>query len=800
MKLSFSKSKGGVAFIVAILFLVIATAFWVLFYYSTPQSKSITSHVHRVLMIHSFDKNNPIYPPLNNAIKKEFERRGVKVVLRTFYLNSELYWPHENNARMRKFLKDNITWNPDLIMINDDQALVTFINCRNKKVAKIPVIFAGVNYLPIKMLEKQKNIAGFHDEPDCGENIAFIEKMIGKVAVNINFDQTNDFGARTCRALYKQFKGLPYRVDYSSLYKSGLILTAEDSVNMPNDTAFVNRLTDMREQRPDSTYIRFVNFRRGVSGEALWYFSNMRPFVTYLNTSYTFASNKICQLFDRPVFTAIHEGFGQGLNILGGYMTTAEQQAKEQVEAADLLFQGTAIDRLGIQKSKKVYLLDWKTIYRWNWKPLVKIPSYVKIINMPFYVKYQTELTLGGSAFLIILFSLLIYLSVISIRERRKKELAEKNLMMEKMYLSLALRNGNIFVWRIEDSPNVIFGREFYDYLSLPCDDITLSQGIAIDNLCEKIYPDDRELFLRDTHFVLSREGKGRVTQCRINFNGKGYQWWEFRSGEVFLNHQNKSYIIIGLCLNIQEFKDQERVLIEARQKAEEADRMKSAFVANMSHDIRTPLNAIVGFSNLLVEDPNIDAEEKSMCINTINMNTQHLLKLINDILDLSRIEAGSMKYSLKECNMHDLLQEVYNTHKLLMPEGVDLKLSLPEKDMTIVTDYHRIVEVLTNLISNSIKFTEHGVILMGYNEDSDGQGVSIYVKDSGKGIPLDKQKKVFDRFTKVDEYTQGAGLGLVICKHIVDSLGGSINLESEGEGKGTCFTIHLPSKSPKYN
>ena len=798
MKLSFSKSKGVVAFIVAILFLVIAVAFWGLFCYTTPKNRSLTTHVHRVLMIHSFDKNNPIYPPLNNAIKTEFEKKGVRVVLRTFYLNSELYWPHENNARMRKFLKDNITWNPDLIMINDDQALVTFINCRNKKVAKIPVIFAGVNYLPIKMLEKQKNIVGFHDEPDCGENIAFIEKMIGKVAVNINFDQTNDFGARTCRALYKQFKGLPYRVDYSSLYKSNLILTAEDSVNMPNDTAFINRLNDRRELRPDSTYIRFVNFRRGASGETLWFLSNIRPYVTFLNTSFTFSSNKICQLFDHPVFTAIHEGFGEGHNMLGGYMTTPEEQAKEQVDAASAFFGGTPLSQIGIQKSKKVYLLDWKVIYRWNWKPITKIPSYVKFINEPFYIKYKDELIWGGGIFMLIVFALLLYLYLVSNRERRKKELAEKNLRMERMYLSLALHNSDIFVWRIEEDPYIIFGEDFYDFLSLPYDDKILKQGISINQLCEKVHPDDRTFFKRYTQFILDREGKDRFSQCRIDFNGKGYQWWEFRSGEVFLNHQNKSYIIIGLCLNIQKFKDQERILIEARQKAEEADRMKSAFVANMSHDIRTPLNAIVGFSNLLVEEPNIDAEEKSMCINTINTNTQHLLKLINDILDLSRIEAGSMKYSLKECNMHDLLREVYNTHKLLMPEDVDLKLFLPEKNMTIVTDYHRIVEVLTNLISNSIKFTEHGVISLGYNEDSDGQGVSIYVKDSGKGIPLDKQKKVFDRFTKVDEYTQGAGLGLVICKHIVDSLGGSINLESEGEGKGACFTIHLPNQSPK--
>lgn len=236
-------------------------------------------------------------------------------------------------------------------------------------------------------------------------------------------------------------------------------------------------------------------------------------------------------------------------------------------------------------------------------------------------------------------------------------------------------------------------------------------------------------------------------------------------------------------------------MLIKAREKAEEADHMKSAFVANMSHDIRTPLNAIVGFSNLLVEDEEIDADEKALCINSINANSQYLLKLISDILDLSRIESGRIEMVLKECSMHELMQQVYDTYHILMPENVELKMSLPEKDVKLVTDYHRVVEVMTNLISNSIKFTTQGSISIGYDLNADGTMIRVYVKDTGKGIPQDKQKMVFERFSKVDEYAKGTGLGLVICKHIVEKLGGTILLESEGEGKGSCFSFTLPTK-----
>lgn len=758
--------------------------------------------VHHILMIHSFDKNNPIYPPLTRAIIREFKENGVRVKIHTLYLNSEIYWPHEKNAIIRNFLNKNAAWKPELLLVNDDQALFSIVNSNNKRSHKIPIIFAGVNYLPTMSMAKFKydNIAGFYDEPDIKENIAFIETLMGKMIINVNYDQThaNDYPDLVCGNLYQQLEKSPYRMDFSVLYKNGLVKTKEDSLRMPVDSLFLKRQLELRTERPDSSYVRFVNFRHGMSGEALWNFSNMRPYVTFLNTSYTFASNKICQLFDRPVFTAVHEGFDCGSGILGGYFTTAEQQAKEQVGAAIRFFNGTTIKELGIHKSKKEYVLDWKTMFRWNWKPVNVIPPYVKIVNEPFYIRYEKELIWGGTSLSVFILIIFVALSYFSLRERRKKELAEQNLRLERMYLSLALRNGNIFVWRIEDAPYLIFGQDFFDAMGIPYDHQLLSQGYSIDELCEKVHPDDRQKFVSDTKFVLARENRGRTTRCRIDFNGKGYQWWEFRSGEVFLNNLKKSYMIVGLCLNIQEYKDNEQILINAREKAEEADRMKSAFVANMSHDIRTPLNAIVGFSNLLIEDGSIDPEEKAMCIDTINMNTKHLLKLINDILDLSRIEAGSMKYTLKECNMHELLREVYNTHLLLMPKNVKFEMSLPEKEMVVITDYHRIVEVLTNLLSNSIKFTEKGYISMGYTQDSDGQGIIIYVKDTGKGIPLDKQKSVFERFTKVDEYAKGSGLGLVICKHIVERLGGTIQLASDGEGKGSCFTIYLPMKVDK--
>ena len=768
--------------------------FFITLFLGSCQRKGTT--VHHILLIHSYEETNPIYPSLNKAIKDAFKKQGVVVDIRMLYLNSEIYWPHEKNAIIRKFLNDNASWKPEVLLVNDDQALFSLVNSNNKRSHKIPIIFAGVNYMPWQSMRKfnYTNIAGFHDEPDLKKNIELIERLSGKSVIDINFDQTSDYGALVCENIYRQLKGSPYRMDFSSLYKSGLIKTAQDSLLMPQDSAFNARQLDIRTQRPDSTYVHMVNFRRGMSGESLWNLSNVRPYMVFLNTSYSFASNKICQLFSRPAFSAVQEGFGEGVGILGGYFTTAQEQAREEVDAAVRLFNGATIAEIGIHQSKKEYLLDWKAIFRWNWKPVSDIPSYVKIMNMPFYVKYEKQLLWGGTSFLLVVMVVVVYLTYVSRRERRKKEIAEQYLRLERAYLQLAMKNGNIYVWRIEEAPYLIFDKDFYEALGFPADEKQLTQGFDIMQLSERVHPDDRSKFVNDTRFVLSHRDANQTIQCRIDF-GKGYQWWEFRSGVIFLNSVKKSYMIVGLCLNIQSFKDNELTLIKAREKAEEADHMKSAFVANMSHDIRTPLNAIVGFSNLLAEDEEIDADEKVLCINSINANSQYLLKLISDILDLSRIESGRIEMVLKECSMHELMQQVYDTYRILMPEDVELKMSLPEKEVKLVTDYHRVVEVMTNLISNSIKFTTQGSISIGYDLNADGTMIRVYVKDTGKGIPQDKQKMVFERFSKVDEYAKGTGLGLVICKHIVEKLGGTILLESEGEGKGSCFSFTLPTK-----
>ena len=228
-----------------------------------------------------------------------------------------------------------------------------------------------------------------------------------------------------------------------------------------------------------------------------------------------------------------------------------------------------------------------------------------------------------------------------------------------------------------------------------------------------------------------------------------------------------------GLCLNIQQIKETEINLTKALKKAEESDKMKSAFLANMSHEIRTPLNAIVGFSQLLSSDMELEQDEKNEFIGLINTNNDLLLKLISDILDLSRIESGQISFTYADCDLNQLVEDIFNTHRVLMPQGVELIKEVPEIPAIINTDRFRLTQVVTNFINNATKFTTHGYIKVKYEYDT--EHILLSVEDTGKGIPKDKIKQVFERFQKLDEFAKGTGLGLAISLSIIKTFKGTI-------------------------
>lgn len=219
--------------------------------------------------------------------------------------------------------------------------------------------------------------------------------------------------------------------------------------------------------------------------------------------------------------------------------------------------------------------------------------------------------------------------------------------------------------------------------------------------------------------------------------------------------------------------------LLKAKEKAEESDRLKTAFLANMSHEIRTPLNAIVGFSDILSTE-SLKPEEKTKYNRLVSQNSDILLTLINDILDITRLETGNIKFTYDKVDINFLIRQVISTTQHLRKPSIDYSFNPCRESLILATDYKRLTQIFLNLITNANKFTEKGSITIDYTVEEDKNIVLFSVTDTGMGIPQDKQKHVFRRFEKLDEYKQGTGLGLAICKQIITLLGGDIWIDSE--------------------
>ena len=252
---------------------------------------------------------------------------------------------------------------------------------------------------------------------------------------------------------------------------------------------------------------------------------------------------------------------------------------------------------------------------------------------------------------------------------------------------------------------------------------------------------------------------------------------------------------IVGGLMKVEDISDKKRIehLMFEVKRADEANRLKSAFLANMSHEIRTPLNAIVGFSNLLAETD--DPVEIQEFIHIISTNNELLLQLINDIIDMAKIESGSLDFTYSQIDINELMEEICS-QMILKNKSEAVSISFDEKlpQCLIYTDRNRLMQVMINFLTNALKFTPEGAVSFGYTIEESGKAIRFYVKDTGIGIPQDKKDKIFDRFVKLNTFAQGTGLGLPICAMIAEKFGGSIGVESE-EGKGSLFWLSIPMK-----
>ncbi|MEG1585803.1 MAG: ABC transporter substrate binding protein [Bacteroidales bacterium] len=353
---------------------------------------------------------------------------------------------------------------------------------------------------------------------------------------------------------------------------------------------------------------------------------------------------------------------------------------------------------------------------------------------------------------------------------------------------SVSLHTLNAYTWFYDvNQDNFIFGDSF------------LQTGADVDEIksfgkfVEKVHPQDKVRFDQFFKNVIQHKQPEFSITFQVDFKGNGeYEWRECRgiTESTQLGNQEIIYLY-GLDLNITNQKKVEKDLIRAKNKAESANQLKSAFLANMSHEIRTPLNAIVGFCELLTS-ADCNPEQKEEYGRVIMDNNELLLKLINDILDLSKIESGLMDFTLTQFDLSEFIQNTKLMFEHKVPSGVHLEVQNQYPHYRVVMDKEKLSQVVNNFVNNAIKFTADGSITIGYKIVDNR--LELFVSDTGMGIKHVNQKKIFERFEKLNSHTPGTGLGLAICKAIVDAAGGQIDVVSE-YGQGTTFLFRIPLK-----
>lgn len=730
------------------------------------------AETRHIALIHSFE---PGYPPATKALEllqKEFRRLGLDCDVREYYLDCDRYMEEVENFRMAGFVDDLSAWGAELIAVLDDQAAYALMACGHPLAHEIPVVFSGVNYPNISLLLQYPNITGYADTSDYLRTIRMIESIMGKARICLMNGQTF-LDRKIWHALNEQCEGQGPDIVTSAqgFYFAGSSyhcvregetispILKRQNIDMLLDTTKIVRMTS------DSIAIRHL----------MWLGRGDNTLLLYTKRDYT--TKRVGMLFDNPTFQTINEGFGFADYLLGGYFTPLESQIRYMATGIKERLEGR-MPRQQVTECAKQYVLNWHVLQKYG-IPLESIPVEYTVMYIPFSERYRYHILVGSILGAVFVLTVIVLLSFSLLHERRRKREALRNLLYEHETLCLAIEGNSTYAWRLEGD-SVSCDSQF-------CELIHHRSGrLLLNEITPYIHPGDLPVFRKN---IASRhERTHHKGQYRCNFTGE-FQWWEFSYNTI--HTPGHAPIIAGLLQNIQELKDHEQELIESRELAEQAE-LKQSFLNNMSHEIRTPLNAIVGFSDMLANEPEFSDEERQEFVDIINTNTKLLLKLVGDVLELSRIESGNLSFIFQRESVRQLLDDVYQTHSLLIQPPLQFLKDFPPEDVQVNVDPMRLTQVLTNFLNNANKFTKEGSIQLGYCCPSGMSEVHLYVEDTGIGIPHSEQKMIFERFYKRSEFSQGVGLGLSICVLIVEKMGGRIELRSE-EGRGSRFTVVLP-------
>lgn len=730
---------------------------------SLPSLQAVENKgTYRILVFHAAVSSQKEIQIFNDAFRRRLNSQGFNIAIKDVRVK---FNPDTLSAKDAKETYDIIDrfkiWSPNIILANDDKSLMELMNCNHHLLRRTPIVFSGVLYPNWDEINKHPHITGIWNRPDYRMNIDLIERLFGKTNILFFYDNST---------IEKQM----YKELLSDAQKNNILFSNSDAKSSTKEelklsTNNTKRTTLYAINLPNLTAVNFLEF-------------NSKIFKVGLQLNNTPNNSIINNNTKIPVFTITSSGFNSGNKIIGGYFTPLTMRAERVASIVEHILEGTPEHNIPIVEAPKMYCFDWNVLKEFNIDE-EQLPQNSIIYNKPRQFSHPTGFIIIVSIIILLMTYIIFNLIYVFHQERNRKRNAQTGLKERNNVLQLALSGGEVYAWRME---NNLFAIENSPYSKRKSD----YQVLTMEELLEIVHPDDKELLKDNIDDIYNRKKDNAIFQCRFKFSTSNFTWWEVRCTPGNTDPRDANYIV-GLLVDIQSFKEKEQQLIELQEKAEESNKMKSIFLANMSHEIRTPLNAIVGFSNLIA-DEDLSTDDKKMFKNTINKNTNLLLNLVNDILEFSRIESGKMTFNMEHCELSMLLEDIYQTHKLLIPESIEFIKEFSPLSIIIYVDRNRFTELISNLINNAIKFTKKGFIKLSSHYDEQNNRISIQLQDTGIGMSEEQCNNVFERFYKGNEFAQGTGLGLAICQNIATKMNGKISVTSK-PGIGSCFSVNFP-------
>ncbi len=726
------------------------------------------------------------YGNFEELLKQEFRKQGIEPVFDKFYLDFNTVAPEEGIKNMEAYLEIIKDKPIALILTVGDQAASALFTTRHRLLSSVPVVACNVHFPDEKLIKEyeRRKVYVLRDAPDFQRNIDFIKSLRPQVGIDViynidltplgrkSFDLLTRFADRKEMRLLgcgSAFSAEPEYKELQEMVEHYNLMPARAGSHVGKDEITIS-LCPFRYTKGTSLFVDMEKSKSGQKKEV------------FLLDKFDQMSLPITKALNIPSFSCIRQGFGEDAKIVGGYMATDEISARTAADFSVRLMNKEKIGMPKIRDMEKEYVLDWTYFSAYADFDVENVPEDVRIINYSFYDRYRNELYFLTGLF--ILAFILVLVSWLRIRRRSREE--RKNLeMLEEIHkrLTLSMDGGRVALWDIQGE-NIEFDENYTRLVGME------QRTFVRTDFLKYAYPDDVSL-LNSLYETLHQSTDMHVRRVRFSFSEENYRWYELRCRS--LKDAKGRIMLAGVMQDIQLQVEREEQLIQAKQMAENAE-LKQSFLNNMSHEIRTPLNAIVGFTNLLVGEggDEIEPEEKKAMLEIINRNNELLLKLVNDVVEISRLDSGNLDLEIKKWNMTTVVKEIYMAYQALIKPSLQFHLVLDESlSLPVSIDRMRFIQVISNFLNNADKFTRSGSVTLGCSVDKERRKVSVYVQDTGKGIDEKELMMIFDRFYKTDEFEQGSGLGLSICKVIIERLCGHIEVQSE-VGKGSRFTVIL--------